>query len=368
MKKFFILFIGIVLTLGATNTAKLPSDEKLQKMIGRMLLIGFPDETIDKNSEILRHIKKYELGGVILFDRFYNDKDKIKNISSPKQLQLLTSALKNISKKPLLISVDQEGGKVARLKSSYGFKKIPSAQKISKLNEREAKNIYKTLAQMLNDSGINTNFAPVVDLAINSKNKVIVGLERSYGNNPDKVIKYAKIFINSLKSENIFSVLKHFPGHGSSLDDSHKGFVDITNTWSKKELKPYKELIKSNDVEMIMTAHVFNSNLDKKYPATLSYNVNTKLLRGQLGYKNIIISDDLQMKAISKHYSLEQTVTLAINSGVDILLFANQLANQDIDELIKIILAQIKNGSISLDKILESNARIKQLHKKRISL
>jgi len=368
MKRFFILLIGIVLTLSATNTTKFPNDEKLQKMIGRMLLIGFPNETINKNSEIAQHIKEYELGGVILFDRFYNDRNKTKNISSPKQLQLLTSTLKNISKKPLLISIDQEGGKVARLKPSYGFKKIPSAKEISKLREKEAKNIYKTLAQMLSDSGINTDFAPVVDLAINPKNKVIVGLERSYGSDSDKVIKYAKIFINSLKNENIFSVLKHFPGHGSSLEDSHKGFVDITNTWSKKELEPYKKLIKSNDIEMIMTAHVFNSKLDKKYPATLSFNINTKLLREDLGYQGVIISDDLQMKAISKHYSLKQTVTLTINSGVDILLFANQLATQDINELIQVILIQIKNGEISLDRILESNARIKQLHKKRLPL
>ncbi|MCK4737297.1 MAG: glycoside hydrolase family 3 protein, partial [Sulfurimonas sp.] len=96
-------------------------------MIGRMLLIGFPNETIDKNSEIVRHIKQYELGGVILFDRFYHDRSKTKNISSPAQLQLLTSRLKSFSKKPLIISVDQEGGKVARLKPSYGFAEIPSA-------------------------------------------------------------------------------------------------------------------------------------------------------------------------------------------------------------------------------------------------
>ncbi len=368
MKRFFTLLIGIVLALNATNTTELPSDEKLQKMIGRMLLVGFPNENINKNSKITKTIQKYELGGVILFDRFYTDRNKIKNISSPKQLQLLTSTLKKISKEPLLISVDQEGGKVARLKPAYGFKEIPSAKEISRLSIKKATKEYKILAQMLSDSGINTNFAPVVDLAINPKNKVIVGLERSYSSDSSEVVKYAKIFINSLKNENIFSVLKHFPGHGSSLGDSHKGFVDITNTWSKKELEPYIKLIQSNDIEMIMTAHVFNSKLDKNYPATLSYNVNTKLLRDELGYKGVIISDDLQMKAISKHYSLKQTVTLAINSGVDILLFANQLANQNIDELIKVILAQIKNGTISIDRILESNIRIQQLHKKRLSL
>ncbi|MCK4974803.1 MAG: glycoside hydrolase family 3 protein [Sulfurimonas sp.] len=362
------LFLTLVLTIATLSASDLPNDEKLQKMIGRMLLVGFPNKTIDKNSEIVRHIKKYELGGVILFDRFYHDRSKTKNISSPAQLQLLTSSLKSFSDKPLIISVDQEGGKVARLKPSYGFAEIPSAKQISNLHVDRAKEIYKTQAQMLQKSGINCNFAPVVDLALNPKNRVIYGLERSYGADSKEVVKYAKIFIDSLKDEKIISVLKHFPGHGSSLADSHKGFVDISNTWSQKELEPYKELIKSDKVSMIMTAHVFNSKLDTKYPATLSRSVNTKLLREELGYKGVVISDDLQMKAISKHYTLKQTVTLAINSGVDMLLFGNQLAEQDIDELVEVILTQVKNGSISMKRITESNERLELLHKKRKKL
>lgn len=365
MKRFFALLIGTLLTLSASQSQNLPNDEKLKKMVGRMLLVGFPNETINKNSEIVRYIKQYELGGVILFDRFYDDRSKTKNISSPKQLKLLTSSLKSFSTKPLLISVDQEGGRVARLKPSYGFAEIPSAKQISTLHVDKAKEIYKTQAQILQNAGINCDFAPVVDLAVTPRNKVIYELERSYGSEPKEVVKYAKIFMDSLKNENITSVLKHFPGHGSSLTDSHKGFVDISDTWNEKELEPYKELINAGEVSMIMTAHVFNSKLDSKYPATLSYNVNTKLLREKLNYKGVVISDDLQMKAISKHYTLEQTVTLAINSGVDMLLFGNQLSEQDIDELVDIILAQIKNGAISMKRIIESNKRLEELHKKR---
>jgi beta-N-acetylhexosaminidase len=286
------------------------------------------------------------------------------SISSPAQLQELTKKLKSFSKKPLLISIDQEGGKVARLKPAYGFEKIPSAKEISKLSLQDAKEIYKTQAKMIKQNGINCDFAPVVDLAINPKNKVIVGLERSYGASSSKVTQYAKIFINSLREQNVISVLKHFPGHGSSLDDSHKGFVNISKTWSKKELEPYQNLINSKDVDMIMTAHVFNSQLDAKYPATLSYNVNTKLLRQKMGFKGVVISDDLQMKAISKHYSLKETVTKAINSGVDILLFANQLASNSVEELVEIIYSQVKSGAISKKRILESNRRIENLHTK----
>ncbi|WP_373036525.1 glycoside hydrolase family 3 N-terminal domain-containing protein [Sulfurimonas sp.] len=355
--KFILILLLSILTLGA-------NDAQLKKQIGRMLVIGFENEQIDENSKIVKDIQKYDLGGVILFDRFYSDRDKTKNISSPSQLQDLTKKLKTFSKKHLLISIDQEGGKVARLKPSYGFEKTPSAEEVSTMSLQEAKEIYNTQAKMIKQNGINCDFAPVVDLALNPKNKVIVGLERSYGASSSEVTKYAKVFIDSLREQNVISVLKHFPGHGSSLDDSHKGFVDISKTWTQKELEPYQNLINSRDADMIMTAHVFNSKLDAKYPATLSYSVNTKLLRQKMGFKGVIISDDLQMKAISKHYTLKETVTKAINSGVDILLFGNQLASNNADELVEIIYSQVKNGAISKKRIIESNRRIENLHTK----
>jgi len=357
VKIFFIIFVILSQFLFASQ-----SDIELKKMIGHMLIVGFADERVDKNSGIIKSINKYELGGVILFDRFYNDRNKTKNISSPIQLYKLTSALKKLSNQSLLISVDQEGGKVARLKPKYGFQEFKSAKNISKQAIPYAKKTYGQMARMLQKNGINCNFAPVVDLEVNPKNKVIVGLERSFSKSSKEVSAYAKILIDEQKKAGIISVLKHFPGHGSSLGDSHLGFVDITDTWSEKELEPYKQLIKTNSIDMIMTAHVFNKNLDEKYPATLSKNVNTKLLRQEMGYKGVVVSDDLQMKAISKHYTLKETVTLAINSGVDILLFGNQLADQNIDELVETIFLQVKNGSISHARIIESNKRIKKLH------
>jgi len=357
VKIIFIVFIILSQFLFASQ-----SDSELKKMIGHMLIVGFENESIDENTKIIKYINKYELGGVILFDRFYIDRDKTKNISSPQQLYKLTSALRKLSNQPLLISVDQEGGKVARLKPKYGFQEFKSAKNISKLTVPHAKKTYGKMSRMLQKNGINCNFAPVVDLEINPKNKVIVGLERSFSSSSEKVSKYAKILIDEQKKAGVISVLKHFPGHGSSLGDSHLGFVDISDTWSEKELEPYKQLIKTNNVDMIMTAHVFNKNLDEKYPATLSKNVNSSLLRDKMNYKGVVVSDDLQMKAISKHYTLKETVTLAINSGVDILLFGNQLANQDIDELVETILEQVKNGSIPHARIVESNKRIKKLH------
>lgn len=360
MKIFFVLLIFLTQTLFALQNQI--SELELKKMIGHMLIVGFENEKVDENSTIIKQINRYELGGVILFDRFYNNRDKTKNISSPLQLKNLTNSLKTLSNKPLLISVDQEGGKVARLKPAYGFKKFASAKTVGMKKQSEALTIYRDMSKMLKMAGINCNFAPVVDLEVNPKNKVIVALERSFSSDSKKVSRYAKILIDEQKKAGVISVLKHFPGHGSSLGDSHLGFVDITDTWSKEELSPYKELIDSKSVDMIMTAHVFNKKLDAKYPATLSHEVNTKLLRNKMGFDGVVVSDDLQMRAISKHYNLKETVTLAINSGVDILLFGNQLAKQNIDELIETIYLQVIDKKIPLSRIIESNKRIERLH------
>lgn len=354
-----ISYIVLIFTLHLHATSE---DELLKKMIGRMVVVGFEDAKIDEHSSIVKDIQKYDLGGVILFDRFYKDKNRIKNISSPEQLQRLTSQLKSFSTKPLLISIDQEGGKVARLKPSYGFSEIPSAFKLSKTSLQNAIEVYTKMAKMLSENGINCNFGPVVDLAINDNNKVIVALERSYAKESETVTQYAKTFIDALKQKGIISVLKHFPGHGSSLDDSHLDFVDVTHTWSEKELEPYQKLISMKSVEMIMSAHVFNANLDKNYPATLSYAINTQLLRKKMGYEGVLISDDLQMEALAKYYTLQDTVTLAINSGIDMLLFGNQLSYTNTDEIIETIFKRVKNGTIPHARIIESNKRIMKLN------
>jgi len=356
--KYLLILLLCIMTLDAKEI----SDEKLKQLIGRMLIVGFDESSVTKESQIVKDIERYDLLGVILFDKFYNDRSKTKNISSPKQLKMLTSELQSLSKKPLLISVDQEGGRVARLKEAYGFEAFLSAKEMSKLSKSEAKKSYDELSKMLSTNGINCNFAPVVDLALNPENKVIVGLERSYGADANKVSEYAEVFIDSLREHGVLSVIKHFPGHGSSAGDSHQGFVDITRTWNKKELEPYRKLINANKVDMIMTAHVFHRFLDLKLPATLSYKINTKLLREKLGYKGVIISDDLQMDAITKHYSLENTILISINAGVDVLLFGNQLASNSPEELVETIFKLIKDGEISQERIMDSVQRIEKLN------
>ena len=356
---FLVLFCGLNLFANGTY-----SKADIERMIAKMVILGFNGENINSNDEIYKNIKD-GLGGVILFDKDPTDKNKIKNIRNKEQLKKLTAQLQAVSKQKLLISIDQEGGIVQRLKSDAGFVDTPKAIDVALAGENFARQTYRTLAKDLKESGINTDFAPVVDLAINKENKVIVTRGRSFGESSKEVIKYSSIFVEELKKQHVISVLKHFPGHGSSLADSHLGFVDISKTWSEKELEPYRHFIKNNKVDMIMSAHVFNDKLDKEYPATLSHNVNTNLLRDKLGFDGVLVSDDLQMYAISKHYNLKETLTLAINSGVNMLLFANQLAKPiTLDEIVDTVYKQILSEQISLETIINANKRIDSLLQK----
>jgi beta-N-acetylhexosaminidase len=178
------------------------------------------------------------------------------------------------------------------------------------------------------------------------------------------VSRYAAIFIEQMHKEGVLTSLKHFPGHGSSVGDTHKGFVDVTHDWQEKELEPYKLLMGMNMVDTVMVAHVFNANLDEKYPASLSYKTVSGLLRNEMGYGGVVITDDLQMNAIDTKYGLKETLRLAINAGDDILLFGNQLNRHQVisaKKLIEIVKQLISAGKIDQKKIDQANERIERL-------
>jgi len=357
------LTIFILLTLFSINN--LNASDDIKKLIGNMFMVGFFGTHIDENSQIVKDIKEYHLGGVILFNKNPTNSKKAKNIKYRNQLKSLTFALQKESDYKLLIAVDQEGGRVQRLSPKNGFsQKYKSASSMVKKSDRYIKNEYSKMAKELKSVGINFNLAPVVDLAINPKNRVIVKLGRSFGKMPEDVVKYSTIFIKEMANKNILTSLKHFPGHGSSLGDTHKGFVDITKTWQDRELEPYQELIDSNMVDSIMVAHVINGVIDKKYPSSLSKKTITNLLRGQFLFNGVVISDDLQMRAISKHYSLKDTIKLSINAGVDILLFGNQLDPTKIvsvKTLVDTVYELYQSNEITLKQIKMANQRIDKL-------
>ncbi len=338
-----------------------------EQKIGQMLMVGFHGTSAPKNSQICQDIRKYNVGAVILFDYNPVDKTKPKNIATKKQLQRLTSQLQACSKDhKLLIAVDQEGGKVQRLKRKYGFSgNFPKASDVVKMDQREIKNTYRAMSKELKSVGINYDLAPVVDLDINKRNHVIHGLGRSFGKDPKMVAKYASTFIDAMHHYGVLTSLKHFPGHGSSVGDTHKGYVDVTKLWKKVELKPY-ELLKDK-ADTVMVAHVFNRTIDSKYPATLSSKTVNGLLRKKLGYQGVVITDDMQMGAISQKYSLKTTLQLAINAGDDILLFGNQLDPRHIVKtktLVETIKALVKSGKVHEQSITNSYNRIQRLKQK----
>ncbi|HOL90578.1 MAG TPA: glycoside hydrolase family 3 N-terminal domain-containing protein, partial [Candidatus Pacearchaeota archaeon] len=345
------------------------SDEELKERIGQMVMIGFRGTEVSENSDIIKIINNAKIGGVVLFDFDVPSKSFPRNILNYEQTKKLISDLKKYSSVPLFIAVDAEGGKVNRLKPEYGFLDIASPKELGELNNYEiTKKEYLKLAKELRELGFNMNFAPVVDLNINAKNPIIGALNRSFSSNPDIVFIQAKVFIESLKENNIISVVKHFPGHGSSKNDSHLGIVDVTETYKEEEIIPYQKLNENNLLEAVMTAHIFNKKIDKNYPSTLSSIFLEDILRKKIGFSGVIISDDMQMGAISKNYGFEESIIKAINAGNDILLFSNNSSNNyDKDlgyKVTDIIYDAVKNGQISEKRIFESSERIYNLKRK----
>ena len=298
----------------------------ISTMIGQMLMVGLRGHTEIDVSSFFKSIKGYSIGGVVLYDQNITvSPPSLHNIRSPKQLTSFTSALQKESAIPLLIAIDQEGGKVDRLKPEYGFPDSKSWAELGKINKLSiTKENAKLIAKTLKMNGINVNFAPVLDLSNNSKS-FIAQKERCFSKDPKKVVKHSKEFINAHLDNNVVTVGKHFPGQGNAIGDTHDRFVDISKTWTSDELLPYKELINNNSLNAIMISHIFHSELDKKYPATLSKLIIRDLLRREMGFDGIVISDDPQMKAISNKYDLETVLKLMINAGVDIFCFGNNL-------------------------------------------
>ena len=222
------------------------------------------------------------------------------------------------------------------------------------------------IAQTLSDLGINLNLAPVVDVNLNPENPVIGGIERSFSGDPEVVTRQAKQFIESHHQHGVFTTLKHFPGHGSSEHDSHLGIVDVTGMWSEDELIPYQNLIDDGMADIIMTAHIFNENWDPEFPATLSEKVITGMLRNELGFEGLVMSDDMQMEAIRSHYGLEIAIKQAILAGVDILSFANNSIYDPeiVPKAHGIIKSLIENGQISEQRIDDSYHRIVDFKKR----
>ncbi len=337
--------------------------DDLDVMIGQMLMAGFRGLSVTEGSPIARDIRDYHLGGVVLFDYDVALRKAGRNIVDPPQVARLTRDLKALTSLPLIVAVDQEGGMVQRLKPKYGFTGTPSAQEVGGLDDQAVLQVGMTVGQTLALAGFNLDFAPVADVNVNPESPAIGKLGRSFSADPKRVARCDELFLQGLDRRGIVGCLKHFPGHGSAGADSHLGLTDVTETWSEKELIPYRELIKKEAVRMIMTAHIFNAKLDPDYPATLSKKVITGILRERIGFDGVVITDDMNMKAISEFYGLDKAIRLAIEAGADILLFGNNLV-YDPDIVPKahaIIRKLVDTGVLSPERIGLSYRRIMRL-------
>lgn len=333
----------------------------LERKIAQMLLLGFPGETLEPGSPIDQAIRQYGAGGVVLFDNNVDLQVTNRNITSPSQLLQLTSALHQAAEVPLFIAVDQEGGVVARLKERDGFPTSFSAQYLGKQHDLAlTSSASEGIAATLEQYGCNLNLAPCVDLNSNPNNPVIAFKERSFSADPVEVAVHAAAFIKGHHRHHIPTCLKHFPGHGSSHDDSHLGLVDVTRYWHENELEPYRYLMSQGLCDMVMTAHTFNTNLDPVYPATLSKATINGILRKRLGFDGVVVSDDLYMGAIVQHYSYETAVEKTVNAGVDLLVLANDKAYRpDIVPLtIELLVRLVKDGKVSPGRIDQACRRI----------
>lgn len=339
------------------------STDSLDIKIGQMILVGFPKDNVDP--EVLREIRQGKVGSIIIFEK------NIPAKNSFVALKKITWTYQHAAPIPLFICIDQEGGRVNRLKDKYGFPRSITAAAMAKSPTLDSVRFYsEATASTLAGLGINVNFAPVVDLASNPDNPIIAKFGRAFSANEDSVALMAKEVIKQHRKYGVVTSLKHFPGHGSSKADTHLGIADVTNTWEERELKPYQLLIDSGYTDAIMTSHIVNKKLDKNgNPGTLSADVLTGILRKRLHFNGVIFTDDMQMHAITKHYGFEQAIKLAILGGVDIMTFSNNIAGSDqrtVDKVHGIVRSMVEKGEIPRSRIDESFKRIMQLKKRLI--
>lgn len=344
------------------------SNLSLREKIGQLLSVGFRGARPDECALIVRDIREQHIGGVILFDQEMADPTtKRRNIESPAQVKELLAFLQSHARIPLLTSIDQEGGRVNRLKPVYGFPESISHEELGQLDQpAETYRQAAATAQTLAGLGLNWNLAPVVDLAVRADNPIIKGKGRSFSGDPEAAARHAAEFVKAHRAHGVLTCLKHFPGHGSATGDTHHGLVNVTDTWSEQELTPFRRLIEAGLCDAVMSAHVFNAKLDPERPATLSRKVITGILRERLGFRGVVSSDDMEMKAISSHYGLENSVPDAINAGIDVLCFGNNLSYDPniAQRAADILVRAVESGRVPAARIDEACERVLALKRK----
>ncbi|MFG2053257.1 glycoside hydrolase family 3 protein [Micromonospora sp. NPDC048930] len=336
----------------------------LRRKIASLLVVGF--RGAQAPNWIIKAVRD-GLGGVILFDQDLETRS-VRNIRSPEQVTRLVKSLKDASPGRLIVSIDQEGGRTSRLNPSNGFPATKSEAEVGAENSASATRDWaRGLVAGLTRIGVTMNYAPVVDVNVNPDSRAIGKLGRSFSADPDVVVSNAAEEIQAHRAAGVKTCLKHFPGSGSAAGNTDFEVVDVSDTWREAELEPFQRLIRAGLADSVMAAHVLNKQLDPAYPASLSTATVTDLLRGRLGWRGPVVSDDMQAVAITDRYGAAEAVALALQAGLDLLVFANQQVYDPrvVDETVDTIVKLVRTGRLTEDRIDQSVARVDSLRPKR---
>lgn len=334
-----------------------PIEEKIKSMtldekLGQLIIAGF--QANEYNEELDYLIKDLKLGGLIFFNR---------NIGSGLETQNLIKTIVENQDIRLFLSIDEEGGLVSRLPSD--MVKMPKASEIGHINNGDLSyEIGKTIGLNLRGLGFNMDFAPVLDINSNPKNPVIG--TRAFGSNPESVIDMAIPYMKGIQEEGVLAVGKHFPGHGDTDVDSHLDLPIIKKDKGeieKLELRPFKEAI-DNKIDGIMISHLMYEDLDPVYPSSISQVIIGDLLRGQLAYKGLIVSDDMTMNGIIKNYTIEEASFRFIKAGGDVALICH--GQEEVRRVLEYLKLQVDQGKLLEIEIDEKLYRILE-YKERLS-
>lgn len=329
------------------------SDMSIDEKIGQMILAGISGTTLNANTKSL--ISQYKVGGIIAYKE---------NVENPTQTAQLLNSLKTENAKnriPLFLSIDQEGGDISRLPGN--LLDLPTNHQIGRINNSTFSfEIGTLLGKEVKGFGFNLNYAPVLDVNSNPNNPIIGN--RSFGNSPEIVSKLGIQTMKGIQSQNVIPVIKHFPGHGDTSVDSHLELPKVNKSLKdleQLELIPFKKAIEGG-TDVVMVAHILLPKIDATYPASISKNIITGILRNQLDFTGVVITDDMTMDAIEKNYDLGEAAVQSVKAGSDIIMVAH-----DYNKIVKVIHAlklAVANGEISEERIDESVHRIIQLKRK----
>ena len=319
----------------------------LKRQAASVVMVGFDARTPTSD---VRELIREGIAGCILFKR---------NVESARQVATLCAALKQEAKRPFLLSVDQEGGRVARLRDSP-FTAVPTMRALGETDDETlARDTGRLLAREVRAVGFDIDFAPVLDVDTNPKNPVIA--DRSFARDAGKVGRLGVALAQGLEEEGVASCGKHFPGHGDTHQDSHHTLPRLPHDMKRLrevELVPFAAYAKAG-LASLMTAHVVFEALDPGVPATFSAKVQTGLVRGEFGYQGVLVSDDLEMKAIADRYGMTEAAVRSVGAGVDLLLVCHHIDRQR-----EVISALVKEAERSADfrtRLAEAAARVEKL-------